>query len=115
MNGITPAFSSAEAAWLWTMQALASRQAVPPRPAPPGPCRPEAVVRCLDTLYRRRRIELLHVRILRIWGLRGRAPDPRRARERCDWRLWREALERLEHPLRQQGIVTGFAIDLPAE
>ncbi len=64
-------------------------------------------MKCLDGLYRQRRIELLHARILRIWGLRGVAPNPARPRERCDWRLWQEAMERLEWSLRMQGIVAG--------
>ena len=100
-------FLSAEAAWFWTAAAL--RAANDPLAARPGPaaCRPEDVVKCLDDLYRRRRIELLHARILRIWGMRGVAPNPARARERSDWRIWHEALERLEHRLRAQGIVAG--------
>ena len=87
----------------------ALRAARDPLAARPGPaaCRPEDVVKALDGLYRHRRIELLHARILRIWGLRGVAPNPGRPRERCDWRLWREALERLEGPLRAKGIVAG--------
>ena len=90
------AFPSAEAAWFWTAATLRARQN-PAFAAPaPGPCRPEDVVKCLDGLYRHRRIELLHARILRHWGMRGVAPNPARPRERCDWRLWHEALERLE-------------------
>ena len=100
-------FRSADAAWFWTVTALrAARDPAAPRPTP-GPCRPEEVVKALDNLYRHRRVELLHARILRIWGLRGCAPNPARARERCDWKLWREALDRLEAPLRAQGIIEG--------
>ena len=61
--------------------------------------------RALDTLYRRRRIDLVHARILRIWGERGESPNPAHPSERCDWRLWREALDRLEWPLRLKGII----------
>jgi hypothetical protein len=63
------------------------------------------VVKCLDRLYRHRRIDLTHARILRIWGERGTAPDARYPSEKHDWRLWREALDRLEWPLRVKGIV----------
>jgi len=94
-----PPFPTVEAAWFWTAAALLA---------------PEDVVKCLDTLYRNRRVELLHVRILRIWGWRGVAPDPRRAREGCDWRLWQEAMERLDWPLRARGIVTGPRCAVPA-
>ena len=59
------------------------------------PCDPDDIVKCLDALYRQRRIDLAHARILRIWG----------ERQKNDYRLWVEALERLEWPLRVKGIV----------
>ncbi len=99
-------FASAETAWFWTASCLRARQEASAAPGL-GPCRPEDVVKCLDTLYRQRRIELLHVRILRSWGWRGVPPNPAWARERCDWRLWQEALGRLDRPLRVRGIVAG--------
>ncbi len=96
-------FVSVEAAWFWTVRALQ------PGAARSLPCVGE-VVKCMDTLYRHRRIELLHGRILRIWGLRGVAPNPTRMRERSDWRVWREAMDRLDGPLRARGIVVGPVI-----
>lgn len=102
----TAPFASAEAAWFWTAASLRARQESGAAPGP-GPCRPEDVLKCLDMLYRRRRVELLHVRILRIWGWRGMTPNPAWPRERCDARLWREALSRLDWPLRVRGIVAG--------
>lgn len=99
-------FASAEDAWFSVARAL---QAGRPRDG-----HVEGVVRCLDRLYRHRRIELLHARILRIWGRRGVPPNPARPSERSDWRIWREALDRMEGPLRAQGIVSGFGIQ-PAE
>ncbi|ONG55753.1 hypothetical protein BKE38_08795 [Pseudoroseomonas deserti] len=111
-------FASAEQAWFWTMNALIARREgariVAGAGAVQRPCEPDDVVKCLDRLYRQRRIELAHARILRRWGERGQAPDPRALRERGDWRLWREALSRLDWPLRQKGIVDGPALDLPA-
>lgn len=102
----TAPFASAEAAWFWTAATLRARQDASPSPGP-GPCRPEDILKCLDMLYRQRRIELLHVRILRLWGWRGMAPNPAWPRQRCDARLWREALDRLDWPLRVRGIVAG--------
>lgn len=102
----TAPFASVEAAWFWTAADLRARQEGGARPGP-GPCRPEDVLKCLDALYRQRRIELLHVRILRLWGWRGVAPNPAWARQGCDARLWREALGRLDWPLRVRGIVAG--------
>ncbi len=107
----TPAqpFRSAEEAWLWTMAALVARREGARygagKGAVPRPCEPDDVVKCLDQLYRRRRIDLLHARILRVWGERQAAPNPAYRSERCDWRIWREALDRLEWPLRVKGIV----------
>lgn len=105
----TQPFRDAEEAWLWTMAALTARREGARYTAGKGrcarPCEPDDVVKCLDALYRQKRIGLTHARILRIWGDRQAAPNPAYASEREDWRLWREALERLEWPLRIKGIV----------
>jgi hypothetical protein len=105
----TVPFVDAQEAWLWTMAALVARREGSPRGVDgagrPRPAMPEDVLRCLDTLYRNRRIDLLHVRILRIWGERGMAPAPERAAERSDAQIWREALQRLEWPLRVKGLI----------
>jgi len=102
-------FSSAEEAWMWTMAALVARRDGARYTANQGavtrPCEPDDVVKCLDSLYRQRRIDLVHARILRMWGERRSAPNPAYATERSDWRLWNEALNRLEWPLRAKGIV----------
>jgi hypothetical protein len=102
-------FASAGEAWLWTMSCLMARRQGARFSANRGgvirPCEPDDVVKCLDGLYRQRRIDLLHARVLRIWGERQATPDPTRAAERSDWHIWREALDRLEWPLRVKGIV----------
>ena len=102
-------FDRAEAAWLWTMAALIARREGARYSANKGrvsrPCDPDDVVKCLDGLYRQRRIDLTHARVLRVWGERQIAPSASIASERNDHRLWTEALERLEWPLRIKGIV----------
>jgi hypothetical protein len=102
-------FRSAEEAWLWTMAALQARRDGARYTANRGlvsrPCEPDDVVRSLDTLYRQRRIELVHARVLRVWGERQMPPNAAYASERHDFRLWQEALERLDWPLRVKGIV----------
>ena len=102
-------FESAEEAWLWTMAALIARREGARYTANKGqlrrPCDPDDVVKCLDGLYRQRRIDLVHARILRIWGERQVAPSLSVAVEREDHRVWVEALGRLEWPLRVKGIV----------
>jgi hypothetical protein len=102
-------FTSAEVAWLWTMAALVARRDgaryTANKGLVPRPCDADDVVKCLDGLYRQRRIDLSHARVLRIWGERQMAPMRGVAAEYHDHRLWTEALERLEWPLRIKGIV----------
>ena len=54
-------FDSAQAAWFAVARTMNTNPIGTDRQV-------EGVVRCLDRLYRNRRIELLHARILRIWG-----------------------------------------------
>ena len=102
-------FHSAEEAWLWTMAALQARRDGARYTADRGrlsrPCEPDDVILCLDALYRRKRIALAHARVLRVWGLRQMPPNPTYEMECYDFRLWQEALERLDWPLRVKGIV----------
>lgn len=102
-------FHNAEEAWLWTMATLLARRdgaGTGWRPdGPARPCDPDDVVRCLDVLYRERTVDLLHARILRIWGERQRSPRPTIPNQRSDWRLWHQALGQLEWSLRARGIV----------
>jgi hypothetical protein len=104
-------FHSADEAWFWTMSALVARRdgarIVSGRGLVSRPCEPDDVVKALDRLYRQRRIDLAHARIMRIWGERGVAPDRTVLRERGDHRLWTEAMSRLDWPLRLKGIVAG--------
>ncbi|MBX9595999.1 MAG: hypothetical protein K2X46_16670, partial [Roseomonas sp.] len=79
-GGDTTPFGTAEEAWLWTMAALVARRDGARIGAGRGkvqrPCEPDDVVKCLDRLYRQRRISLDHVRVLRSWGERGTPPSP---------------------------------------
>ena len=102
-------FLSAEEAWFWAFSALLARRdgagsAWRP-PGPDRPCDPDDIFRCLDALYRTRRVELLHARILRIWGERQMCPDRRSLGQRSDWRLWQQAMGELEWSLRLKRIV----------
>src|ERR1700733_4630280 len=105
----TEPFHSAQEAWMWTMAALIARREGARFSARKGlvtrPCEPDDVVKCLDGLYRQRRIDLAHARVLRIWGERQMTPSCVVVAERFDYKLWTEALGRLEWPLRIKGIV----------
>ena len=100
-------FREAEQAWLWTCNALrARREGVRSEGGSVRrPCDPDDVLRALDRLYRNRRIDLGHARVLRRWGDRQMPPDLKRATEHTAAVLWQEAMERLDWPLRNKGIV----------
>ena len=103
----TEPFGSAEEAWFWTMGALRARRenTASQSRSVPRPCDPDDVIRCLDRLYRQRRITLEHARVMRIWGERQSPPHTGRFGLRGEAALWREAMLRLEFPLRMKGIV----------
>lgn len=100
-------FSTSEAAWFWTIASLAAhREGI--RGCGPQIRRsfnPDDIVRCLDHLYRQQQIDLLHGRILRIWGERQTSPHPRCEGEKCDHQIWTEVMQRLEAPLRAKGLI----------
>lgn len=105
---LTP-FSTAEEAWFWFILAqtakvegakLCSGASLMKRP-----CEPTDILTCLDRLYRNRRITMDHMLVLRHYGKRQMAPDPRRVKEARAFTLWKEALERLEPVLVRKGIV----------
>ena len=111
-------FESAEEAWFWFMQAQAARndgarfsagQGMVPRP-----CEPIDILRVLDRLYRHRRLLREHLLVLRHYGRRLMAPDPRRLKESNSYVLWIEALERMEIVLVRKGIVSR-EISVPRE
>jgi hypothetical protein len=103
--GATP-FRSTVEAFFWTVRTLAAR-GTPAQPSNGStlrrPCDPGEVIRALDTLYRRRRIDTAHARVLARWGARQKEPSPQH--HPSDSVLFREAIDRLDWPLRVRGIV----------
>lgn len=94
-------YSAVERVWLATMAALATR-----RDGARGEMGDaDEVVKVLDRLYRQRRIDLAHARVLRVYGERGARPNANKPAEAGDARLWREATEALTFPLRSKGLV----------
>jgi hypothetical protein len=102
-------FSAADQAWLWV---AARPQALDVRTAPGDltlPNRRAAILKCLDQLYRAGDIDLVHGQVLRRWGEIGHAP-PYDAASRSDYRIWRDAMSKLEPHLRALHIVTGWGV-----
>lgn len=106
--GGTP-FASARDAWFWTMRCLIARRDGAQCRANLGavrrPCEADDIVKVLDRLYRRKRIDLRQVRVLRVWGERQMAPDRDHPAEAGYWPIWQAALRALDAPLRAKGIV----------
>lgn len=102
-------FDSAEEAWFWFIAAQAARndgaRFVAGLGACSRPCEPVDILKILDRLYRNRRLLMDHLLVLRHYGRRNMAPDPRRIKEARAHGLWVEALDRLETPLQKKGIV----------
>lgn len=105
----TTAFSSAEEAWLWFIVAQEARNDGARIGANVGlvhrPCEPVDILKCVDRLYRHRRLVMDHLLVLRHYGKRQLPPDPRRVKEVRAFALWKEALERLEPVLVHKQIV----------
>lgn len=107
MNDPKP-FSSAEEAWFWTCQAIKVRQGhaeASGQSASVRPCAPEDVLKEIDAMYRRRKINAQHAWVMRHWGNIGTAPDASVARLRGASVLWRQAITALDEKLRLKGIV----------
>ena len=102
-------FRDGEEAWFWTMETILARRdgaGAAWRPDGPNrPCEPDDVIKCLNSLYERRGVALLHARILRLWGERQTTPDPHIAAQADDARVWQQAMGQLEWALRGRGIV----------
>lgn len=102
-------FESAEAAWFWFIQANQARidgaRIATGLSDVPRPCEPLDIFHVIDRLYRNRILTMDHFHVLRHYGRRRLAPDPRRAREVRAFRLWRDALSQIEAVLVRKGIV----------
>jgi hypothetical protein len=102
-------FDSAVETWFWFIQAQEAKNEGARFSAgmslTPRPCEPSDILLILDRLYRKRRLLRDHLLVLRYYGRRQMAPDPRRAKESLAYTLWVEALERIEPALVKKGII----------
>jgi len=109
----TQAFSTAEEAWFWFIQAQAARNDGARFSCGQGlvarPCEPVDILKVVDRLYRQRRLVMDHLLVLRHYGRRLIAPDVRRVKEVKAHNLWVEALERMTPILERKGIVEALS------
>ena len=102
-------FDSVEEVWFWFIAAQQARNEGAKYLAGAGlvrrPCEPVDILKVLDSLYRKRRLLRDHLLVLRHYGRRHMAPDPRRAKEERAFYLWSEAFERMRPVLEKKGIV----------
>jgi hypothetical protein len=102
-------FDSAQEAWFWFIQAQEARNDGARFTAGasilPRPCEPMDILKVVDRLYRHRRLVRDHLLVLRHYGRRHLAPDPRRAKEARSHTLWTEGLDRIGSVLESKGIV----------
>ncbi len=103
-------FDSVEEVWFWFITAQQARNEGAKFVAGLGtthrPCEPIDILKIMDELYRKRRLKKEHFLVLRHYGRRHMAPDPRRIKEKRSHYIWREALDRMEPILVRKGIVT---------
>ena len=105
----TEPFSDSEQAWFWFVrcQRLRDEGARFVRDASRvrRPCDPDDIYRVVTQMLRARQLGRQHADTLVRFGNLERAPDPRLPAERADDIVWRDALQRLTHPLSAKGIV----------
>ena len=106
----TVPFDSVEEAWFWFIQAQQARndgaRFIMGAGLFPRPCEPTDILRVVDRLYRKRRLLMDHILVLRHYGRRMLPPDPHRIKEGRAHRLWNEALARIEPVLESKGIIS---------
>ncbi len=102
-------FDSVEEVWFWFIAAQQARNEGAKFVAGIGtlqrPCEPIDILKIMDELYRKRRLKKEHFLVLRHYGRRHMAPDPRRIKEKRSHYIWQEALDRMEPILIRKGIV----------
>jgi len=102
-------FDSVEEVWFWFIAAQQARNEGAKYIAGAGlikrPCEPVDILKVMDGLYRKRRLVRDHLLVLRHYGRRHMAPDPRRTKEKRAHFLWHEAFDRMRPVLERKGIV----------
>lgn len=102
-------FDTVEEVWFWFIAAQQARTDGARITAGQGlierPCEPVDILKILDRLYRQRTLTMEHFMVLRFYGRRKMAPDPRRIREARSSKIWRYAMDTLESVFEDKGIL----------
>lgn len=102
-------FGSAQEAWFWFVAAMEARadgaRITAGKGSMPRPCEPIDILKIVDRLYRTRRLLRDHLMILRYYGRRRMPPDQYRMREMRAYKIWNEAMTRMESVFESKGIV----------
>jgi len=110
MQGDCELFDSVEDVWFWFITAQQAKNDGARYVSGAGvvcrPCEPVDILKIMDSLYRKRRLLRDHLLVLRHYGRRHLAPDPRRVKEKRAAHLWREAFDRMRPVLEGKGIIT---------
>jgi hypothetical protein len=110
-EGCVP-FESVEEVWFWFITAQQARndgaRYVEGAGSIRQPCEPIDILKVLDSLYRKRRFLRDHLLVLRHYGRRCMAPDPRRVKEKRAHHLWCEAFELIGPVLQEKGIIASY-------
>lgn len=109
-------FKTSEECWFWYMRVLAQFNDALPMAieTETGPLDPGIISRALEQLYKSRRLSLNHLRVLRFYGERQKAPRPFIKSEEDVFILWRQALNALAEPLRNQGVLAEQPVNITA-
>lgn len=105
----TVPFETTEEAWFWFIAAQTARndgaRLVAGSSVIPRPCEPVDILNILNRMHRGRLLLWDHLLVLRHYGVRNFPPDSHRLKEARAFRLWAEAMAKLEDVFIAKGIV----------
>lgn len=108
-GGHSVLFGCAEEAWFWYVRCQKARddgaRFVKSGNATVRPCDPDDIYRAVRRLAERRILTRHHIRVLTIYGVDERPPDPRCQEEERPFQVWQEAMLRLGEDLKAKDII----------
>ncbi|MGE4313036.1 MAG: hypothetical protein AB7E85_02030 [Pseudobdellovibrionaceae bacterium] len=115
----TTPFETPEEAWFWFIAAYAARnegaRIIAGAGLTPRACEPLDILKIIDRLHRNRVLLRDHLLVLRHYGRRAFAPDPKHPKEIRAAALWDEAMAHLEVALRRKGLMQTNVCSFPRQ